>query len=147
VIDSALQAGRPGEVHERRADTLATMARLSGYTVDIDVLPDGGRPDVLLVRPADQSLFVGDAKATETAGNADTTRRLSRYTTFAARYVAAGGSAVVALVVPARDRNKWLRVLCDVCAPIGSGRRIDGRVDLLDAETAVIWQWFDRGGP
>jgi hypothetical protein len=132
----------PSSVHEARALTLATMAKLTGHVVEIDALPDGGRPDVLLVRPGDRSVFIGDAKAAETPGNADTALRLSRYAKFLARYVGAGGSGVMALAVPVGDRYGWLRLLRDVCAPLDDGRRADG-IDVLDPGCAVAWQRFD----
>jgi hypothetical protein len=143
MIEFGVRSGRPSEIHERRAETLGTMARLSGYVVEIDALVDGGRPDVLLVRPGDRSIFVGDAKATEIPGNAETTRRLSRYARFLARYVRSGGSGVFALVVPVRNGYEWRRVLRDVCAPLANSRPVDGRVDLIDPASAVVWQWFD----
>lgn len=131
--------GGPSAVHETRARTLAAMATLAGHVIEIDALPNGGRPDVLLVRPGDCSVFIGDAKATETPGNTETAQRLMRYTAFLRRYVDAGGSGVVALAVPVGDLYGWLRVLRDVCAQHGEGR-VDGRVEVLDVDCAVVWQ-------
>ena len=134
-------SGRPSAAHEARAQTLSTMATLTGHVVEIDALPEGGRPDVLLVRPGDRSIFIGDAKASETPGNADTARRLMQYTAFLARYVGAGGSGVVALAVPTRDPYGWLWLFRDVCDQLVHGR-VDGRVDVLDINCAVVWQRF-----
>jgi hypothetical protein len=145
MIDLAPSVGCPSEVHQSRACTLAAMARLTGHVVEMGVLPEGGRPDVLLVRPGDCSVFIGDAKATETPGNAETALRLSRYARFLARYVDAGGSGVFALVVAAHDRYGWLRVLRDVCVPVDHGRRVGGRIDVLDLDSAVVCQWFGGG--
>ena len=91
MIDLAPTTGRPSQLHESRAHTLAAMARLTGHVVEIEALPDGGRPDVLLIRPGDRSVFIGDAKATETPGNTETALRLSRYARFLARYVTPAG--------------------------------------------------------
>jgi len=133
--------GRPSAAHEARVRTLATLATLAGHVVEIDALPDGGRPDVLLVRPGDHSVFIGDAKATETPGNAETAQRLVRYTAFLRAYVRAGGSGVVALAVPTQDPYGWLRVLRDVCTRLGDGR-VEGKVDVLAVDCAVVWQRF-----
>jgi hypothetical protein len=122
---------------------LAAMAMLTGHVVEIDALPDGGRPDVLLIRPGDYSVFIGDAKATETPGNTETALRLSRYARFLARYTDAGGSGVVALIVATHDRYGWLRTLRDVCVLINHGRQSCGRVDVLDLDCAVVWQDYD----
>ena len=145
MIDLAPTTGRPSQLHESRAHTLAAMARLTGHVVEIEALPDGGRPDVLFVRPGDRSVFIGDAKATETPGNTETALRLSRYARFLARYVDAGGPGVMALVVAVHDRYGWLRVLRDVCAPLGHDHQVRGRVDVLDLDSAVVWQWFGGG--
>ena len=145
MIDLAPTTGRPSQLHESRAHTLAAMARLTGHVVEIEALPDGGRPDVLFVRPGDRSVFIGDAKATETPGNTETVLRLSRYARFLARYVDAGGPGVMALVVAAHDRYGWLRVLRDVCVPLSHDHQVRGRVDVLDLDSAVVWQWFGGG--
>jgi hypothetical protein len=120
MISLVPTTGRPSDLHESRARTLAAMARLSGHVIEIDALPDGGRPDVLLVRPTDCSVFIGDAKATETPGNSETALRLSHY------------AGAIALIVAARDRCGWLRLLLDTCAPLSNGGRVEAHVDLLD---------------
>lgn len=134
--------GGPSALHEYRAATLDTMAVLSGYVHPFDALPDGSRPDVLRLRPHDGSLFVGDAKVTETPGNAETFGRLSRYAGCLAGWVAAGGSGALALLVPAVDANGWLHVLREFARRVSSGAPIPGHVDLIEVGTAVVWQPF-----
>lgn len=141
MISTTAVVGRPSAVHEARVGLLSTMATLAGHVTRIDVLPDGGRPDVAMVRPGDRSLFLGDAKATETPGSTGTARRLRHYTAFLGRYVGAGGTGVFALAVPTSERYAWLRLLEDVCAVVQTGP-IDGRLDVIDANCAVAWQVF-----
>lgn len=65
----------PTTTHERRRATLEAVALLTGHVTPA-TLP-GLLPDVLLARGA--TLFLGEAKATETPGTAATRERLSRY--------------------------------------------------------------------
>jgi hypothetical protein len=132
--------GRPSTLHEYRAATLSTMASLAGHTEHVSALLDGSRPDVVQLRRADCSLFIGDAKATETPGNTETFERLSRYADFLASWVGAGGSGVLALIVADVDAYGWLRVLRDLCLRPAGGVRVEGRLDLVEIGTAVAWQ-------
>lgn len=132
--------GVPSALHEERAGKLTTMAILAGHTVKIDSLPDGTRPDVLQVRPMDASLFVGDAKATETPGNAETLFRLSRYASFLGRYIAAGGSGAMALIVAEEDRFGWVRLLRELTATVVGGVAMRAHVDVVERGTAIVWE-------
>lgn len=138
MIDNLL-AGGPSLIHEERAETLAAMATLAGYTVAVNALPDRSRPDVLRTRPSDRAIFLGDAKATETPGNQETRARLRRYLTFMRSYVAAGGFGVVALIVSGRDAYGWLRLLREFCVHVGSDTSHLTRLDAVDDRTAVAW--------
>lgn len=132
--------GGPSLLHESRVETLATLATLSGFDSGPDTLPGGARPDVLLLRADDGAMFVGDAKATETPGNAETYERLSHYADCLATWVTAGTTGVLALAVDAADAYGWLRVLRGLSlGPIG-GKRALGHVDRIDTHTAVIWR-------
>lgn len=133
--------GRPSAAHEARVDVLTTLATLAGHVNAIDVLPDGSRPDVAMVRPGDRSLFLGDAKATETPGSSNTAVRLGQYTAFLGRYIAAGGTGVFALAVPPTERYSWLRLLEDVCTLVVPGG-IQGHLDVIGSDCAVVWQAF-----
>lgn len=143
MINSDL-CGGPSELHEDRASTLATLAILTGHTRVLSSLPDGSRPDVLQLRDSDGSLFVGDAKATETPGNLETFGRLNRYATFIGGWLQEGGTAVLALIVAERDAFRWLRVLRDLALTTSGGTYIRGHVDLIEIGTAVVWEGFSR---
>ncbi len=65
--------------HERRASVLDALAVLAGLPVEPTIWPDGTRPDVLRADVSGRSLFVGEAKHTETPGRIDTAARLARY--------------------------------------------------------------------
>lgn len=136
------RAGGPSELHEYRTATLSTMAVLCGYHYSLDALPDGGRPDVLRLRPTDGSLFIGDAKATETPGNVETFHRLSRYADFLAGWVSNEGVGVLALVVADGDAFGWLQVLRKLALLPSGGVSVTGHLDLIETGTVVIWQPF-----
>lgn len=139
--------GGPSALHEYRAATLATIATLTGHVQLVGALPDGSIPDVLRLRTTDGSLFVGDAKATETPGNAATLDRLDRYARALAGWVRGDGSGVLALAVADADAFSWLRVLRDLALRPSGGLRVRGHVDLLEVGTAVVWQSFRNPRP
>lgn len=138
--------GGPSDLHEYRAATLSTMATLTRHTCVVDCLLGGERPDVLQLRPADGSLFIGDAKAAETPGNAETYERLCRYSSAMTAWIRSGRSGVLALVVGRQDAYGWLRVLRDLCVAPAGGARVDGHLDPIDLDTVVVWQGFVSTG-
>jgi hypothetical protein len=142
VTTIADHRGGPSDLHEYRAGTLATMAILTGHTRALSALPGGSRPDVLRLRLDDYSLFIGDAKATETPGNMDTFARLSRYAAFLAEWVRQGAAGVLALAVSDREAFGWLRVLRDLALAPSGGSSVRGHVDPIEVGTAVVWQSF-----
>lgn len=142
-MTALLQAGGgPSELHDRRAATLATIATLTGHVLPLAALPDGSIPDALRLRPTDGSLFVGEAKATETPGNVETSRRLDHYARHLTGWVAARGSGVLALAVDECEAYDWLRVLRCLCPRAAHATREHARADLLEVGTAIVWQSF-----
>jgi hypothetical protein len=129
-------------LHEYRTATLATMAELSGHHCQLAALRDGSRPDVLRLRLTDGSLFVGDAKATETPGNTATFVRLDRYAACMTEWLITGCSATLALIVPEVDAFGWLRVLRDLAVRPSGGTRIRGSIGRIECGTMVVWQSF-----
>src|SRR5688572_5524744 len=72
--------GRPTQLHEDRKSALDTLATLCGFTQDLaGSFPDGKRPDVLKVSIARRAIFIGEAKATESAHSAEVAARLTNY--------------------------------------------------------------------
>lgn len=67
----------PSVEHERLVGWLDSIAILSGHSRRLRGLPRGGRPDVVRLGPA--SLFLGEAKVSETSGNVECLRRMSGY--------------------------------------------------------------------
>ena len=135
--------GGPSELHQERVGTLETLASLTGHVQNFHALPGGEVPDVLRLRPTNASLFVGDAKATETPGNNETLGRLDRYARYLGTWVRDGQLGVLALAVSEVDSYAWLRVLRDLSLRPSGGMRLRGRLDLLDTGTAIVWQSFD----
>lgn len=70
--------GVPNACHERRRHDLETFARLLGFHTPF-ILPDGTRPDVLLIHPDAHTLFLGDAKHVEKPSDRATPARLFGY--------------------------------------------------------------------
>lgn len=136
--------GGPSDLHEHRSATLVTMATLTGHLCPLGALFDGSRPDVLQLRPRDGSLFVGDAKATETPGNAETFDRLSHYSDCLSLWLAAGNPGVLALTVRDADAFGWLQVLRELTRYSLRGVLVPvpGQVDHIEIGTAVVWQSF-----
>jgi hypothetical protein len=129
--------GGPSELHEARVEMLGTLATLCGYEDGPDVLPDGTRPDVLRVRQQDRSLFIGDAKATETAGNRETFERLSHYALALGEWTRRGHDGVLALAVETEAAWEWVRTLRALVSSC-SVSSASTRVDFLDEHTAVV---------
>ena len=75
-----MKKGGPGIDHEKRKELLDTIALLSGYDKDYNKsLPDGTQPDVLRLDSRCGSIFLGEAKDTESPGCTATFIRLSNY--------------------------------------------------------------------
>lgn len=132
--------GGPSDLHEARVEMIGTLATLCGYEEGPDALPDGTRPDVLRVRQQDRSLFLGDAKATETAGNRETFERLSHYALVLGEWTRRGYDGVLALAVDADAAWGWLRTLRALVSSC-SDLPASTRVDFLDERTAVVWHY------
>lgn len=68
------------KMHDELTEITETVAIISGYDLPFFVtLPDGSRPDVFRTDSRYGSIFLGDAKNTETPGCIETQKRLMRY--------------------------------------------------------------------
>lgn len=68
------------EIHEDRANFLDNLAVLAGCTEKIGhELPDGLRPDVMRIDRSRNTVFIGEAKNTESPGCNATKSRLRHY--------------------------------------------------------------------
>lgn len=100
--------------HERRTDFLRSLAFLAGFNSRPWVtLPDGRIPDVLLFRPADRGLFIGDAKDTETPGTRQTQARLLSYMHwYRAHLLHPLAQGIFAVCFgDCHQKNEWLRLI------------------------------------
>lgn len=134
--------GGPSLLHEGRVETLRTLATLGGFEYGPSVLLDGSRPDVLRLRVSDGSLFVGDAKATETAGNSETYERLGRYVEFIATWTQRRCGGIFTLVVDKPDAFGWLRTVRALAQEHHGGPVPQPDLADLDPSTTVIRQEF-----
>ncbi len=134
--------GAPSVAHEQRVDDLATLATLAGFTTDLQ-LPWRLRPDVARVCAGHRSLFVGDAKATETPGCAATFAR-SRWYATALQTIVLVEYALVALAIDdTEDVRAWQRTLTAAfggrnLACSGTSTAAIGGTFLVSLEVALV---------
>jgi len=103
----------PSEAHEARVLLLRSLARLVGCVESIgDSLPDGSRPDVLAVRRPDRSLFIGEAKESESPRDQAAILRLRRYMQWAK--LSSGSTAGVFAVCAPSSGPDWLDLLVNL---------------------------------
>ncbi len=110
--------------HEERLLTLSTLANLAGFSKRLSRLPDGRIPDVLQIDFEGRSLFIGDAKDTETPGNAETSVRLIAYLRWLKLHVSRkqNSLAVFALCVGnAGHVLAWKNLLLYLCREVDLG--------------------------
>ena len=72
----------PGDQHEARVAILNALGLMAGFSRRVVRLPDHSLPDVVRFDPSCGSMFIGEAKDSETAGRAETRDRLLRYLEF-----------------------------------------------------------------
>ncbi len=129
----------PTAGHEERRVALDAIAILSGFTVPgAGGFPDGGKPDVLRLTVDGRSLFIGDAKATETPGNSETLLRLHAYSRWAAGACAEGGAVVVMLCTPTvSSAYGWRQTLKEAALMAGL---LEVRAEVADlADWGITW--------
>lgn len=124
----------PSILHESRVGTLDALARLAGCgrTVELD---RHLHPDVVRSDWGGRRLFVGEAKATETAGCQATARRLRRYLRSVRSWQDAGFD--VRLAVCGGDQ-KWVDRLLTLAAQVGNPACHQGWVRVGDDPVAWI---------
>jgi len=118
------------------------MATLTGHRYPLTGLADGSRPDVLQLRQGDASLFIGDAKATETPGNSATLTRLMHYGDCLSGWLSTGNPGVFALAVQDAEASGWMGVLHQITQRSRAVSYAYGRIDRIEIGTAVVWQSF-----
>ncbi len=126
----------PSTLHENRVAQLDTLAVLAGCRSPAR-LGSGTLPDVARVDRPVRRLFIGDGKATETAGCSETQRRLRRYVKATDPWRRAGFAVRVAVCHGAQS-GPW-RSQLEVLAS-RAGAQISGSgMMCLDGTTAVSW--------
>lgn len=128
---------RPSLVHEQRVGLLDQLGRLAGCTVPSS-LGRGLDPDVLLSHPKCRLVFLGEAKRSETPGNAETTMRLRRYFRALRHLQRNGYAARVALCGDPLEAARWSRVLSLVATSERAAASATGVTD-VDLGERVVW--------
>ena len=127
--------GTPSVSHERRRVELGTLAALLGFAFPV-VPPLGVIPDVVLTHVDDGSLFVGEAKHTESPTDRSSAARLLVYLDWLRRSMA-GPQALVGLACPPRQADAWAGLLTALTAD--ARLVVDSSwVRSLSATTAVV---------
>lgn len=125
--------------HEERCEILEALGVLAGFTAALPMpLYDGSIPDVLRVDFRRGRAWIGDAKASESPGNRETTRRLARYAEWAVASGMPGWSTTLALCHPVSSAGMWLRVLRQVVRDGGGVAAAEGSM-VLDRSSVVTW--------
>jgi hypothetical protein len=112
----------PSVEHETRVSDLIALATLAGYQRDVDLMTRQ-RPDVVRIHDHRPALFVGDAKARETAGCRSTRHRLVSYAEVIRLWTAAGYSCRLAIAHREDPLEAWLRLLTEVVGAAGLVQR------------------------
>jgi hypothetical protein len=111
----------PSLEHEVRVAFLNDLAILAGFhhSAPMDVVI--GIPDTLRLSLPSGDIFIGDAKATETAGCEETRRRIGQYLNSAHRYLwHTSRTLVFALCVPtSANPLNWVRSIQEIAAESG----------------------------
>lgn len=127
----------PSAEHERRVDVLRDLARLSHH-VQPCRLGSGTLPDAVYIDLVRGRLMVGDAKATEHSGNAETRRRLRGYRTATLDWRVAGFEVRIVLCHEEDAAGGWEALLADLEPTCGqTGTAVIGGGDQLT--------WVDLG--
>lgn len=131
--------GNPSPAHEERRRCLDAMAILSGHTYELPRLPDSRRPDVVRWDPEHDRLFIGDAKASETPGSAETVSRLQAYARWVATHVSQRGEIATfsVLFLHGTEARDWAKTVELVLAEAGVD--VSAEVRRLSLGFTLVW--------
>lgn len=131
----------PSELHAHRVQILGDLADLSGFTLDIAV-HTGLWPDICRLHHHAGSILIADAKATESAGDGATRRRLARYAAATRLWTDAGLQVAFGVCHGPDDHGAWNDVIV-TCLAAAKQRPIRTTYAALDLETAVSMVMID----
>jgi len=125
--------------HEELRAILEALATLSGYSRDLGgCFPDGSRPDVIRIDPLCGSVFVGDAKDTESPGCSASYSRLATYLRWLLRLKRGLKHSMLAICANTSARSGWETTLYRLAHENGLAH-FSVRVAELDDFTVVTW--------
>jgi hypothetical protein len=135
----------PSELHERRVHLLCDLADLAGYTLDV-VAYTNLRPDVCRLHRRAGSIFIADAKATESPADGATRWRLVRYAMATRLWTQAGFQVAFGACHHPDARGEWREVLVS-CLAVAGQRAARMTYAVLDDRTAVSTVIIDARWP
>jgi hypothetical protein len=135
----------PSELHERRAHLLRDLGDLSGYTLDVATYTSL-RPDVCRLHRSARSIFVADAKATESPTDGATRRRLLRYAMATRLWSEAGIQVAFGACHDPDASGEWRKALIS-CLAIAGRQATRVTYAVLDDHTAVSMATVDGPRP
>lgn len=122
--------------HDRKVRFLEALATLLGCRETLRWLPDGLCPDVVRLDTRRGTLFMGDAKHTETPGCKETQTRLLRYLTWFAAHTGAGIFGICCDRLT--DARGWVEVIRILSHEAGIYFRAQG-IEQFGPGLKVIW--------
>lgn len=123
-------------MHEGRVRTLAALATLAGFPTQIPGLPDGRMPDVVRTCARHHGLFLGEAKASESAGDQEALARMARYVAWWQR-AGCRGSALLVVCCGRQEGQRWAAALTGLAAEAGSLSQ--AYTEPLGEDEALAW--------
>lgn len=139
----------PTSKHEARRDLLEAIAILAGYTLQVPAGLLGGRePDVVRFHPRHRSLFIGEAKDTESPLTTSSRIRLLVYMRwFAAEVTRNGSDGLFMLCVGSgMQAQQWCIGLSSLACEVGLGR-VEVIVEYFGGGSSCVWFAFGGGNP
>jgi hypothetical protein len=124
--------------HADRARLVDALAIAIGCSQSFPgALPDGSRPDVARYNMWTRTLFIGEAKHTESSGRTDTRTRLAAYLRWIAQHVAFGGTGILVVCHSSQQPSRtWVATVLGLSVEYGPVFDYV-HIDAIDNESSV----------
>lgn len=127
----------PSHRHEERRAMLETVATLAGFTANI-TLPYSVIPDVSRISLESGSIFIGEAKESETPQDFNTMARIEKYMQWLLQKRPSQHPDLFCVCHPAHHGAGWYSVLETIADAVDINSRLGGQM-VLSYEAVVTW--------